>query len=149
DALHAAVGSIFANVRQRRPDVTLDRVLVQSMARGVGEALVGFRRDPEAGPLVLVAPGGVLAEIRGERALRLAPVDLAEAQAMIAECPSLQALAGYRGLPAGDLDALARAIVAFSELAGDDEVVEAEINPLIVRAEGRGVVAVDALMRVA
>ena len=148
EACRAAVQTIVADVAQRRPDVTLDRVLVQAMAQGVGEVLVGFRRDPEAGPLILIAPGGVLAEIRGERALRLAPVDLEEARAMIAECPSLQALAGYRGLPAGDLAALAGVIAAVSGLAEADDVVEAEINPLIVRREGEGVVAVDALMRV-
>jgi succinyl-CoA synthetase beta subunit len=56
-------------------------------------------------------------------------------------------LAGYRGKPAGDLDALARTIVALSLLASDETVAEAEINPLIVRLAGQGVVAVDALVR--
>jgi succinyl-CoA synthetase beta subunit len=58
-------------------------------------------------------------------------------------------VAGYRGKPAGDLDALAQALVALSQLAvyGGPTVAEAEINPLIVRAKGEGVIAVDALVR--
>jgi acyl-CoA synthetase (NDP forming) len=119
------------------------------MAAGVGEVLVGFRRDPDAGPVVMLAPGGILAELSGEAALRLAPVSEEEAREMIGELVSLRALAGYRNRPAGDLDALARAVAALSTLADSPDIIEAEINPLIVRAEGEGVVAVDALVRVA
>ena len=126
------------------------RVLVQPMAAGLGEVLVGYRVDRDVGPLVMVAAGGIFTELYQDRALRLAPVDLDEARAMIAEVRALKVLAGYRGKPKGDLDALAKAIVAFSQLALRDEpVTEAEINPLIVRAEREGVVAVDALVRTA
>jgi succinyl-CoA synthetase beta subunit len=118
------------------------------MATGVGEVLIGFRRDPDVGPIVILAPGGIFAELAGERSLRLAPVTLDDARAMIAELPSMRALTGYRGRPAGDLAALAAAIVALSRFADDADVIEAEINPLIVRGQGDGVVAVDALMRV-
>jgi succinyl-CoA synthetase beta subunit len=97
----------------------------------------------------MLAAGGVLTEIYRDRALRLAPVDLIEARAMIDEVRALRALTGYRGKPAGDLAALAQAIVALSRLALVEEpmVAEAEVNPLIVRREGEGVVAVDALVR--
>jgi succinyl-CoA synthetase beta subunit len=115
------------------------------MIPGVGEVLVGYRVDPDAGPLVLLAAGGVFTEIYRDRSLRLAPVDAATAREMIAEVRGLEALAGYRGKPAGDLDALAQAVVALSQLASDPGVVEAEVNPLIVRSEG--VVAVDAVVR--
>ncbi len=97
----------------------------------------------------MVAAGGVLTEIERDRSLRLAPVDLATAHEMIAEVRGLIALAGYRGRPEGDLDALAQAIVALSQLADDAAVAEAEINPLIVRPAGEGVVAVDALVKLA
>ena len=96
----------------------------------------------------MLAPGGVLAELAGERALRLAPVTEGEAEAMIAELPSLKALAGYRGRPRGDLRALAASVAALSQLALQPDVIEAEINPMIVGKEGEGVVAVDALVRV-
>ena len=125
----------------------LDRVLVQPMVSGLGEALIGYRVDRDVGPIVMVAAGGLFTEIYRDRSLRLAPVDLDTARAMIAEVRSLQVLAGYRGKPAGDLDALAHAIVALSQLASDETVVEAEINPLIVRPAGHGVVAVDAAVQ--
>jgi len=66
---------------------------------------------------------------------------------MLAELQSFALLTGFRGKPAGDLEAIAHTIVALSQLAQDAEVVEAEINPLIVRAAGEGVMAVDALVR--
>jgi succinyl-CoA synthetase beta subunit len=91
--------------------------------------------------------GGVFTEIYRDRSLRLAPVDLTAAHEMIAEVRGLATLKGFRGKPAGDLDALAQAIVVLSRLADDPAVVEAEINPLIVRAAGDGVVAVDAVVR--
>jgi acyl-CoA synthetase (NDP forming) len=116
------------------------------MIRGLGEVLIGYRVDADAGPLVMLAAGGVLTEIYQDRALRLAPVDLATARDMIAEVKALKALGGFRGKPAGDLDALADAIVHFSQFAAIPDVLEAEANPLIVRAAGQGVVAVDALV---
>jgi acetate---CoA ligase (ADP-forming) len=149
-ALVRAVADMRKAIAAKRPDAAFERVLVQPMVTGVGEALIGYRIDPDAGPVVLLAAGGVMTEIYQDRALRLAPVDLADAHAMIREVKALKALAGFRGKPPGDLDALAHAIVALSQLATREEtVLEAEINPLIVRPAGQGVVAVDALVRLA
>ena len=69
---------------------------------------------------------------------------------MIGEVTSLKALAGYRGKPPGDLDALAQALVALSQLAVSEgvAVAEAEVNPLIVKKQGEGLAAVDALVTV-
>jgi acetate---CoA ligase (ADP-forming) len=122
-------------------------MLVQPMLHGVGEALIGYRVDRDVGPLVMVAAGGVRTELARDRSLRLAPVELDTARAMLTEVRGLMALAGYRGQPAGDLDALAQAIVALSQLAHDPMVVEAEINPVIVLPAGEGVIAVDALVK--
>jgi acetate---CoA ligase (ADP-forming) len=144
-SLLAAVAQIRRNIAERRPGIALDRVLVQPMVAGVGEALVGYRVDPDVGPLVMVAAGGVFTEIYRDRSLRLAPVELREAEEMIADVRAFRVLSGYRGKPAGDVAALAHAIVALSRLAADDTVAEAEINPLIVKPQG--VVAVDALVR--
>jgi succinyl-CoA synthetase beta subunit len=141
----AACQRIRANVAAHGHSIT--RVLVQPMISGVGELLIGYRVDPDVGPLIMVAMGGVFTEIYRDRSLRLAPVDLTAAHEMIAEVRGLATLKGVRGKPAGDLDALAQAIVVLSRLADDPAVVEAEINPLIVRAAGDGVVAVDAVVR--
>ena len=148
-ALVAAIGNIRANVASRKPGAKVERVLVQPMLAGLGEALVGYRVDRDVGPLVMVAAGGVLTEITRDRSLRMAPVDLDIAHEMIADVRSLVPLSGYRGRPKGDLDALARAVVALSRLADDPTIAEAEINPLIVLPAGQGIVAVDALVKLA
>lgn len=121
-----------------------ERLLVQRMERGLGEAIIGYRDDPVVGPLVLVGAGGTLAEIYRDFALACAPVSEAEAMAMMEQVKGLAPLRGYRNLPKGDLAALARAVSAFSSLAllQGRPIAEAEINPLMVRHQG--VVAVDA-----
>jgi acyl-CoA synthetase (NDP forming) len=149
ESLIAAVAQMRRKVSERSPATRIDRVLVQPMVEGVGEALIGYRIDRDVGPLVLLAAGGIATEIFRDRSLRLAPVDVATAHEMIAEVRSLKLIGGYRGLPAGDIDALARAIVALSQAAvmAEPAIAEAEINPLVVRRRGDGVVAVDALVR--
>jgi len=144
----AALLAAIAKIRQA---TKVDRVLVQPMMPGLGEVLIGYRVDPDVGPTVMLAAGGVLAEILRDRSIRLAPVDLDEAKAMISEVVALKALTGFRGKPPGDLDALAQALVALSRFATHDgpAVAEAEINPLMVRPKGEGVVAVDALVKLA
>ena len=121
-------------------------VLVQKMEAGLLEAIVGYRDDPVAGPLVLVGAGGVLAELYRDVAVRTAPVTPEEAAQMIAQVRGFAPLRGYRGLPRGDTEGLARVVSALSTLAllEGRPVAEAEINPLLVREAG--VVAVDALV---
>lgn len=148
-ALAKAMADIRDSVQGHRPDDRVERILVQPMRRGLGEVLVGFRRDPEVGPMVMLAAGGVLTEIYRDRALRLAPVNLSAAREMVAEVKALRALAGFRGRERGDLEAVAEAVMAVSRLAmlDDPAILEAEINPLMVFAEGEGVLAVDALVQ--
>jgi acyl-CoA synthetase (NDP forming) len=146
-ALVAACRRIRDNVAARGLAIT--RVLVQPMISGVGEVLIGYRVHPDVGPLIMVAMGGIFTEIYRDRSLRLAPVDLAVAHEMIEDVRGLATLKGFRGKPKGDLDALAQAIVSLSQLADNPAIIEAEINPLIVRAAGEGVLAVDAVVRLA
>ena len=121
--------------------------LAQPMARGVAEAILGYRRDPMVGPVVVLGAGGVLAEVYRDVVLRLAPVSETEAMEMIDAVRGLAPARGYRGMPKGDLPALARSVAAFSRLAALEPVAEAEINPLILLPEGQGVVMADALLR--
>ena len=149
-SLLQAIRNIRTAVQERMPTASSkQRVLVQPMISGISEVLIGYRVDRDVGPLIMLASGGVLTEIVRDRSLRLAPVDLADAREMITELRSLVALSGYRGKPKGDLDALAQAIVRLSALAHDPTALEAEINPLIVLPQGQGVVAVDALVKLA
>jgi hypothetical protein len=140
-ALREAASAMRARLGDR-----ITGFIAQSMAKGVGEAILGYRRDPLVGPIVALGAGGVLAEVYRDVVLRLAPVNEAEAMAMIAEVKGLAPARGYRGMPKGDLVALARAIAAVSRLAALTSVTEAEINPLIILPEGQGVVMADALV---
>lgn len=132
--------------RERVKSLNSNEVLVQSMQSGLGEAIIGYRDDPMVGPLAMVGAGGVMAEIYQDVVLALAPVSMEEAEGMIARVKGFAVLRGYRGLPKGDLRALARALAALSRLAlvRGRPVAEAEINPMIVKAEGA--VAVDGLV---
>jgi acyl-CoA synthetase (NDP forming) len=142
----AAAKRILERVRAARPRARIDGLVASSMQAGLGEAILGYRVDAQAGPLVLVGAGGTLAELYRDFALRLAPVTLEEAREMVAEVRGFAPLRGYRNAPRGDLEALARALAAFSRLAARPEVAAAEINPLIVKAEGAGVIGVDSLL---
>lgn len=145
-ALQEAATRIVAEVARHRPDLSADRVLVQAMTRPLGEVLVGYRRDPQVGPIILLAAGGIMTEIYRDRSVRLAPVDHGTAREMIAEVCALRALEGYRGKPRGDMEVLAAAIAALSRLAERGDVTECEINPLMILGEGQGVMAVDAVV---
>jgi len=127
----------------------VDHVLVQPMVRGLAEVLLGYRVDPDAGPIVLLAAGGIWAEVARDRSIRLAPVTVETAREMVAEVRMLKTASGLRGKPRGDLEALAQAVAALSRLAlqPGNVVLEAEINPLVIRTDG--VLAVDALARIA
>jgi acyl-CoA synthetase (NDP forming) len=120
--------------------------LVQPMLKVGVELVVGVKRDPQVGPVLLVGLGGVLVEILRDTALALAPVGKAEARRMLESLKGFKLLQGYRGTPAVDLDAVCDAIARISEFAADfaDEVEEVDVNPLLARPEGA--VALDALI---
>jgi acetate---CoA ligase (ADP-forming) len=145
-ALENAAREILERVGRNHPGARIEGILVQRMEKGVAELIVGYKRDPQVGPVVVLGIGGVLAEIYKDFAVRLAPVSVEHANAMIDEVKGLAVIRGYRGMPKGDRAALARAVSAFSQLAFLDDVLEAEVNPLIVKREGDGVVAVDGLI---
>jgi len=116
------------------------------METGLMEVMLGFRRDPEAGPVVVVSTGGVAAEIRPSISVRLAPVTAEVAGEMLAEIPELRLVSGFRGLPQSDLDALSQAVARFSQLAALPQITEAEANPVLLREGKAGPVAVDGLV---
>ncbi|ETX30848.1 acetate--CoA ligase family protein [Roseivivax isoporae] len=144
-AVETAFDRLMATQRAAHPRARLRGVLVQRMETGIAEALVGFRRDPQLGPVVMLGAGGVLAEALRDTAIRVAPVTTEEARRMLNEVSFLRVARGFRNRPRGDLDALADAVARLSRLALCDDVAEAEINPLLMLEEGRGVRALDAL----
>jgi acyl-CoA synthetase (NDP forming) len=116
--------------------------------RDAVELIVGVRRDPSFGPVVLVGAGGVQAELHRDVRLALAPVSESGATALIRGLAAAPLLDGWRGAPAVDVAAAARVVAALSRLVAErPEVVECEVNPL--RVGPAGAVAVDALVVVA
>ncbi|WP_434615681.1 acetate--CoA ligase family protein [Azospirillum sp. B2RO_4] len=152
-AVGVPAGAVAGRLREMAGEVTLrtgttpERFLVQEMVTGGTEIILGLHRDP-LGTAVLLGMGGVLAELFQDTTLRLVPpggFGRADALAMIRELKSWPLLDGYRGRPKADVDALADAVVAFSQLADrlSDRLVEAEINPVFVLPAGQGVKAAD------
>jgi acyl-CoA synthetase (NDP forming) len=122
------------------------RVLVSQTAPPGTELALGLVRDPALGPLLIISAGGILIEIFAERVVLLAPVTRPAALAAIQRLRLAPVLAGARGQPAADLDAIADAIEALSRLACDlgDALGALDLNPLICGPAGA--LAVDALL---
>ena len=132
---------------QNASGIKPDGVLVQEMVTGGLEMILGFHRDPQLGPAVLVGMGGVTAELVADTSMRMLPLTRADAEAMVAELKTAKLLTGYRNQPARDVGALVDAIMAFAAMAEGlgDRLAEAEINPLFVMPAGQGVRAADGL----
>ncbi|MDR7156444.1 acyl-CoA synthetase (NDP forming) [Sphingobium xenophagum] len=130
------------------PDARIEGCLVSPMVAGGIECIVGINVDPVLGPVVLFGLGGVTVELLKDVATRLAPVDLTGAIEMIRSIRSFPLLNGYRGRPLADVTALAEAIVALSRfaVANAGVLTSLEINPLLVREQGIGVLALDAVI---
>jgi acyl-CoA synthetase (NDP forming) len=122
--------------------------LVQAMLTDGIEVILGLRRDPQLGPLILLGAGGVQAELSSDSTVRLLPLRDGDARAMVDDLRIKILLDGYRGGPVYDVDALVKAIEALATMAATmgGRLEEAEINPLFVLQKGRGVCAADGLV---
>src|SRR5271166_1529126 len=143
-AVEVAADTLLAGARQAHPRARIQGFLVQEMASGI-EAILGARCDSLYGPLLLIGTGGVLVEIANDAALRLLPVTADDVEKMIDNLKLSKLLAGFRGKPAADRAALADAALALGRFFLDhcERIKDVEINPLMVRAQGGGAVAVD------
>ncbi len=141
----AEVAKAVAELLALSPSVLLEWMVED----GVAELILGIGRDPEFGLYLLLGSGGVLAELVGDRAVLPLPATTAEIEAALRSLRVWPLLEGHRGRPPGDLAAVLEAVAAVQRFAGAQAsiVLELDINPLIVRPRGRGVVAVDALLR--
>jgi acyl-CoA synthetase (NDP forming) len=128
------------------------RILVEKMVTdGVAELIVGIDRDAQFGPYLVVGFGGVLVELINDSHTILLPTDRDQVLAALQSLKTAPMLTGYRGLPAADLDAAVDAIMAVANFAAEHaaNILELDVNPLIVRPEGMGAIAADALIRLA
>jgi len=147
EELKAAARSVHESALNHVPSARVDGISIQEMAGGV-EVILGAVNDAGFGPYVMVGLGGVFTELLGDVSHRFAPVSLDTAHEMLHELKGARLLAGYRGAPLADTNALAQAIVNLSWLIADhqDRIAEVDVNPLFVREDGQGVVAADALV---
>lgn len=145
EAAMGAAESMYQRIRAARPDARLQGFSVQPMIRRkrAHELFCGIAADPAFGPVLMVGAGGTAVEVLADRAIRLPPVDIREAEAMLAETRISRLLAGYRDVPATRLDAIANVVVALSDIARLlPEISELDLNPLL--ADEAGVIALDA-----
>ncbi len=128
-----------------------ERFLVEQMASGVlAELIIGFYRDPRFGLVLTVGAGGVLVELLKDSATLLLPLSRADVRAALESLNTWPLVTGFRARPLGDVEALldaVMALVAYAQ-ANATRLHELEVNPLLVLARGRGVLAVDALIRI-
>ena len=146
-ALHKAYDTVLANAKHHHPNAQIDGILVQEMitdrAGGV-EALIGMKRDATFGPMIAVGPGGTLVELLGDVQMAPAPLSEQQAEALIDNTLLGKLLSGYRGGAEMDKAALIDMIVKVSWLVADhDTIAELDLNPVMVRPQGHGCVAVD------
>ncbi len=141
----AAFTDLIARGGAVQPAARMRGVQIQKMIVGGQEVIVGVKRDPTFGPLVMFGLGGIYVEVLADVSFRLAPLTEADAWEMLAEVRAARLLAGVRGAAPADRAALVDAIVRVGRLAADHpQIAELDVNPLMVLAEGQGVVAVDA-----
>jgi acetate---CoA ligase (ADP-forming) len=148
EAVRRAFDEVTARVRQAAPQASLAGCLVAPMATGGVETILGTHWDPVFGPVVMLGLGGVFVEALKDVTFRLAPFDEAEARRMIAELRALPVLQGMRGRPPADLAALARALAALSRFAAAQgpSLRSLDINPFLVLPQGKGALALDAVL---
>ncbi len=153
------VGGVVLNVRSlteardaaHRLGALSDTLLVEEMiADGVGEILVGLIVDPQFGQVLVLGSGGVLTELLADSVTLLPPFTRSSVESALASLKLAPLLRGYRGKPAGDIEALVETVLNVTRYAADhlDALREIDVNPIIVRPAGKGAVAVDALIRI-
>ena len=148
EAAKSIYKEIVARSNAAHPEAAIDGVLVGRMVEDGTETILGVQNDPVFGPVVMFGLGGVFTEVLHDVAFRRAPFGEGEARRMIESVKGYPLLAGARGTELADVAALAKAIARLSTFAeANREVIEnIEVNPLVVRPAGQGVLALDALI---
>lgn len=144
DEVRAAYEHLMRSIATSLPQAHLEGVLVEAMAPQGQEVIVGMKRDPNFGPLMMFGLGGIYVELFSDVAFRVAPVSRGEALSMIYQTRAGRLLTGFRGQPEADLEAVMDILMRLSQLALDfPELSEVEINPLLVFPKGEGALALD------
>ena len=146
-SVRVAISTMMEAINTSAPGSEIKGYLVEKMAPRGLEVIVGMRRDPTFGPLMMFGLGGVYVELFKDVGFGVAPLSPVQAREMILSTKAGRLLQGYRGGPVFDLDAVVESIGRLSQLALDfPEISEVEINPLLVFPEGEGTMVLDARM---
>ncbi|WP_334143769.1 acetate--CoA ligase family protein [Rhabdothermincola sp.] len=142
-----AFAELEATARKANRKATIDGVLVSELVSGGVETVVGISQDELFGPVIMFGLGGVFVEVFEDVTFRVPPFDKDEARRMVQEIKGYKLLQGTRGRKPSDVRALVDVIMKVQRLALDHAgtLAELDINPLVVRPKGQGVVALDAL----
>jgi len=125
----------------------IEGVLVEKMAPIGEEVIIGMKRDPGFGPVMMFGMGGIFVELFKDVSFRIAPIGVVDAVEMVKETKAYQLLNGWRGGTKFDIEAIASVIIKLSQLAMDfPQIQEVEINPLRVLPEGEGALGLDCRM---
>jgi acetyltransferase len=125
----------------------IEGVLVEKMAPIGEEVIIGMKRDPGFGPVMMFGMGGIFVELFKDVSFRIAPIGVVDAVEMVKETKAYQLLNGWRGGTKFDIEAIASVIIKLSQLAMDfPQIQEVEINPLRVLSEGEGALGLDCRM---
>lgn len=147
EEIYTAIKTIQTNLTKQGYDRE-NRFLVQKMAKGGREIIIGGKHDASFGAMVLCGLGGIYAEVFQDVSLRLAPVYPQEAQAMLAEIRGAKYLTGVRGEKSVDLTSLTRIIVGVSQMLSDfDRIVEFDLNPVLAMEDGALIVDARMVLR--
>ena len=139
-----AFATLIERAKAHKPDATIWGAQIQEMVTDAREIIIGMNRDPQFGPLVMFGLGGIYVEVLKDVVFRVAPMTRPQAAGMVKAIRSYKLLTGVRGQAASDLDAIVDTILRISQLVTDfPEIAEMDINPMLVREEGKGAVAVD------
>jgi acetate---CoA ligase (ADP-forming) len=142
--------TVIGNAGRAQPDARIDGVQVQRMVPAGQEVILGVKRDPQFGPLVMFGSGGVEVEGLKDVAFALAPLTYSDADWLLQRTWAGRKLDGFRSIPPADKAALLEVMARLAQLAFDlPEIAEIEINPLRVLAPGEGAVALDVRVKLA
>jgi acetyltransferase len=144
-AVEDAFELMMMRVKRKKPDALLRGVLIEKMILGGKEVILGMKKDPQFGPVIMFGLGGIFVEVLKDVVFGLAPLTAEECRTMIETTKSYKILRGVRGEKSVDIDGIVTALQRLSQLVMDfPEIEEVDINPLKAGSEGDGVYVVDA-----
>lgn len=137
---------IIYKVKTLIPDARIEGILVQQMVPQGYEVIVGLKKDPQFGHVVMFGLGGIFVEVYKDVSFRIVPIDKREALDMISEIKAYAILKGIRGRKPANIDAIVEVLLSASRMAQKEDIIELDINPLMVNENSA--IAIDARAKI-